>query len=689
MTDILKLQKSTLDTPRSPVSISTDSSRRSSTKPVHPEDNLEPPTPSPPPGRLTRKRAASIDTESANHPRIGDLALNSASPNGPPTSNSIREQVCLCQPDPKIPRPRNAFILYRQHYQAQVVAQHPGLANPDISKIIGEQWREQAPEVKSDWKRLAEEEKQRHQRQYPGYRYQPRRAGKPNGTRPVSSSSADDPIRCPKCSGRYISTPSTPLTPFTPAFGASPARNERHFSSFTPPSLPRMAEVENPKYSPQMQNKRVDTPRISPPHLQIQRRAPYLQGQPLHTHHERDEDMDLLSPSPDTKRRRFINDIPRGYPLSSPILHSGPQHFPRHRSGSMATGAYRSQQQLPGPGPLTRPGSMGPPPHSSPMIQQPRHQYPTRSNTFDESLRLPPLQTQLSNTNVITTQRTEVRGDPRESQARSVEAMIMTIPYVNKIKVLSKISAPLAPPSLSSPAREIRGAVIAIEGADINLLAEIGAFIDEHLRKEPSCAVKSWVTSARPPTQEAAPAQDTEMTEAGTLTPNFPSPEQTTPDPFVDYFGVISEWHSKSQEIIKYITTNTNPTSGYTPESAPESTTKQKILPVALLPRGFSLTTSDFFALRIPINDSYAPVDHWQWMATLWRGIVGPDLTVYVKRVDRDEVERLGAVEIRSDCSGIVVRVPEGTHLDEKTARRLGFEVLEFVRGIEAGFDRN
>lgn len=49
-----------------------------------------------------------------------------------------------------------AFILYRQHYQAHVVAQNPGLANPEISKIIGEQWREQAPEVKNDWKRLAE-----------------------------------------------------------------------------------------------------------------------------------------------------------------------------------------------------------------------------------------------------------------------------------------------------------------------------------------------------------------------------------------------------------------------------------------------------------------------------------------------------------------------------------------------------
>jgi HMG (high mobility group) box len=49
-----------------------------------------------------------------------------------------------------------AFILYRQHYQAQIVAQHPGLANPEISKIIGEQWRDQPVEVKNEWKRLAE-----------------------------------------------------------------------------------------------------------------------------------------------------------------------------------------------------------------------------------------------------------------------------------------------------------------------------------------------------------------------------------------------------------------------------------------------------------------------------------------------------------------------------------------------------
>jgi len=52
-----------------------------------------------------------------------------------------------------------AFILYRQHYQGAVVAQHPGLANPEISKIIGEQWRQLPTEVKNEWKLLAEVER--------------------------------------------------------------------------------------------------------------------------------------------------------------------------------------------------------------------------------------------------------------------------------------------------------------------------------------------------------------------------------------------------------------------------------------------------------------------------------------------------------------------------------------------------
>ncbi|PMD45379.1 hypothetical protein L207DRAFT_404298, partial [Hyaloscypha variabilis F] len=615
--------------------------------------------------RLTQKRAASLNTDAANDPRIGDLALNSASTNGPPTSDLTREQVCLCQPDPKIPRPRNAFILYRQHYQAQVVAQHPGLANPEISKIIGEQWREQAPEVKSNWKRLAEEEKQRHQRQYPGYRYQPRRAGKPNGLRPISSSSADDPVRCPKCNGRYISTPSTPLTPFTAAFGAGP-RSER----LVPFAPSRTAESDIPMYSGQLQNTRMDTPRL-PLYQQTLRRAQYPPPQPLQTHHERDEDMDLLSPSPGQKRRRFDDENQRGYATNSPISYPAPQTFNRNGVPPMSAGF----RQPPGPSMIARPGAMGPPPQQSPMNRQPRTRYPARSDAFDESLRLPPLQTQIQSSTPTTSQRPDVRTEAREIQARSIEAMVMTIPYVNKIKVLTKISPPLAPPGPASPAQETRGAVIAVEGSDKEALAEVGAFINEHLSKDPSCKIRTWGTTTSK--TDSSQVVDTEM--ASSIPQAMPQEYDDEKDPFVNYLDIISDWHKMSSEMTKYITTSPDYSSTEN-DSAATPAAKGKVLPIALVPGGFSLSTSDTFALRIPINDSYAPVDHWQWMATLWRGIVGPDLTIYVNKVGRDEMNKMGGVEIRVDCAAIIVRVLEGAQMDEKTARRLGFEVVEFVR---------
>jgi hypothetical protein len=274
--------------------------------------------------------------------------------------------------------------------------------------------------------------------------------------------------------------------------------------------------------------------------------------------------------------------------------------------------------------------------------------------------------------------------EAREIQARSIEAMVMTIPYINKIKVLTKISPPLAPPGPTSPAQEIRGAVIVIEGPDKETLAEVGAFLNEHLTKDPSCKIRTWGTTTL---KSAGPQMvNTEMVNTAIPTPMMTDSGEK--DPFVDYLTIISEWHKKSLEMTKYITTS--PDSASTDANGVATlATKGKVLPIALVPSGFSLSTSDTFALRIPINDSYAPVDHWQWMATLWRGIVGPDLTIYLNKVGHEEMNKMGGVEIRGDCAAIIVRVLEGCKMDEKTARRLGFEVVEFVRNVESGFGRN
>lgn len=802
----------TRDFPRSPASISPDPSRIGPLRPLRSDDKSpEPNTPDFPPMRLTRKRAASLNTEAANIVASENLILNSARPTegGPHTGQ--REQVCLCQPDPKIPRPRNgnsqslfsllsisarlrlftmlcsvhvfvlpapmspdivdgfanfllsffvAFILYRQHYQAQVVAQHPGLANPEISKIIGEQWRDQNIEVKNEWKRLAEvcvahitsdaafltdftqqEEKQRHQRQYPDYRYQPRRAGKANA-RPISSSPSDDPGRCPKCGGRYISTPSTPLSSFPPQYQAhdphSVTNNSQSLmqSHYGRPTTPNHEQVYRQR----------DSPRAVPPYASMRgHRTQYSGHAPssVQLGSLRDRDSDMESASPDFKRRRYNDNVapqssPRNYLPQSP--YAQPQDPRRmvvaNNRPLVVQGGWVEDRRpgipLPSPGQLiqqqhTHSGNMEPPPRPAPLIQSyPQHpvHVPTPrpnvpSPVFDESLRLPPLQTSLS----ISGASLNPPQSHQESQARSVEAMVMTIPYINKIKVLSKISPCLSTLSATSSVQEVRGAVVAIEGSDPYIVGEVGRYIQEYLAKEPEIALRVWTDDSIEPRKPKLIHQNSDdMTSpTGSHSSDLSNSFINANESFKKYLNTILSWHTKSVDIQRFITTNPQP-EGHTPGmpispsttvasipspdpatiTPPIPATSSAILPrnntpppakvpVALLPLGFSLSTSDHYASRIPINDAYAPVDHWQWTATLWRGIIGPDLTIYIASPgaggkDDGSTTAAGAgVEVRNDCSAIVVKSEDGRGVEEKCLRRLGFEVLEFVRGFGAG----
>ncbi|CUM64609.1 uncharacterized protein PRCAT00002217001 [Priceomyces carsonii] len=99
------------------------------------------------------------------------------------SGTSIIEEKCTCKSSPnKIPRPRNAFILFRQKYH-QAVLDEGGVirTNPEVSRELGRRWRALPPDEKDHWNNLAEEEKKNHARKYPGYRYAPRRNGKNKG----------------------------------------------------------------------------------------------------------------------------------------------------------------------------------------------------------------------------------------------------------------------------------------------------------------------------------------------------------------------------------------------------------------------------------------------------------------------------------------------------------------------------
>ncbi len=75
----------------------------------------------------------------------------------------------------KVPRPPNAFILYRQKHHPILKAQQPHLVNNQISVVLGKQWKQESGQEKAHFKALAEKMKMQHAAENPGYQYAPRR----------------------------------------------------------------------------------------------------------------------------------------------------------------------------------------------------------------------------------------------------------------------------------------------------------------------------------------------------------------------------------------------------------------------------------------------------------------------------------------------------------------------------------
>ncbi|EQK98872.1 HMG box transcription factor [Ophiocordyceps sinensis CO18] len=478
-----------------------------------------------------------------------------------------RDIICLCTPAPKIPRPRNAFILYRQHHQAQVTADNPKLSNPDISKIIGEKWKNEGDEIKKNWKKLAEEEKQRHQNQYPNYRYQPRRGNKSQSAW-ANTSPTEDQGRCQKCNGRAMNTPQTPSTPYS----TSPA-GKMGTPSQGPPSLQRL-----------------DTA--------LSRRSSFEH-------------------SP-TSVLPFASKLPsfRDVDSSDPIL-----------------------------------------PTSLAMT-------PTRDNAIG-------------------------RGG-------TLRDMIMSISFKRKIAVLASICQP-APPLLNEANFDgIRGAFIAVEGPDAMLRQGAGIAIEKGLVACGEILLKVW--------RDDADGHESTGWDEGNALPLGRRGGSKFGDYFEPYLKSISAWQKKSRQIGRHITgtrtllssaeeqradgervaAQAQSTEACTPPDDDLEQAAATKMPVALANEGFSLTISDRHACALPIPDTYSVVDHWQWMATLWRGTVCPDLIVYVMPSDEEENNERRTVELSRRMGLIVVKVPAGKGLDEATERRLAFEVMEWMR--EASF---
>lgn len=309
----------------------------------------------------------------------------------------------------------------------------------------------------------------------------------------------------------------------------------------------------------------------------------------------------------------------------------------------------------------------------------------------DPSLKLPPLQTTVPLPGSV------MPITPFPHDGLSLEATVMTIPFLNKIKVLAKISPPLIP-SFRDNSIPQRGVVIAVDGQDPAQVKAVVDYLNAVFQKE---------GKYKPRVFEGPEVRSRESySAAGQMG-----------DATVDYLNTISVWHRISDDIVSFVKPTREPSeskpedddsaSEISPKTIIPKTAGLKIsspaqssengsesassisgsglspVPIALVPR-YQLTNADAFACSVPINDSYAPLDHWQWMASLWRACVGPDITVYIRDCEKDELGRYGGnpVEVRlQDARTVVVRRLAGSQkeLEEKALKRVCFEIEDFL----------
>ncbi|KAK9366486.1 hypothetical protein V1509DRAFT_629608 [Lipomyces kononenkoae] len=76
----------------------------------------------------------------------------------------------------KVPRPRNAFIIYRGAKHDEVM-RRGDISNTSASRIIAKMWKDEPLHVREYYRRLALEESLNHKLQHPEYKYSPRRPG--------------------------------------------------------------------------------------------------------------------------------------------------------------------------------------------------------------------------------------------------------------------------------------------------------------------------------------------------------------------------------------------------------------------------------------------------------------------------------------------------------------------------------
>lgn len=145
----------------------------------------------------------------------------------------------------RVKRPMNAFMVWSQMQRRQICEVQPDMHNAEISKTLGKKWKQLTEHEKQPFIQEAETLRKFHQKEYPTYKYRPRKkTSKPTGLiskakeRKRSRKLVSSPSPSPSSS--MLSTPSnsptsmlassslSPLSPVSAAPAASHAARTRN-----------------------------------------------------------------------------------------------------------------------------------------------------------------------------------------------------------------------------------------------------------------------------------------------------------------------------------------------------------------------------------------------------------------------------------------------------------------------------
>lgn len=430
--------------------------------------------------------------------------------------------------------------------------------------------------------------------------------------------------------------------------------------------------------------------------------------------HHLDEREELGPLSPDLKRRRFNGDhlppqltrvvAPRygSAPGGTTVQPGTPFPFPQPAQHPYppAAGIAR-RESLPGLRGMVSPqGPMPPPPRPGPGYQQ--HRLSQGHIPHDRSLTLPPLQTSTPGgvSGVVAT----------AGIGKTAKEQIMGMDFRGKVHVLRRVAPPV-------PVRKnaLRGPLVVIEGDSSEAVLELGSWLASTLCKGDDLNV----SLLEGPKLSPIGGKDSLMSQYHRLVADWiekgsqireslaikiASPTDSVmidAAPAKKLRKDIDENYNDSDDssVVK-AGEDTRPTSDGRSQRSNSDAEKMDIdtasktasgsaKPVSIIPN-YSLHACNFFACNISIHahDPYSPSDHWQWTASQWRGIISPDLTIYVADAATGDGGKQ-SVDILDEGNLFVVKRTkvngkEALEIEPSTLRRLGFEVSEWVRAFGA-----